>query len=213
MKLHMCLSGCLVFALTTALCLGADKPAGDKGKEAPRADLPAKDAKEEKNADGKDARSESGLKGYYAILAVQLKLTDEQKARLETAVKASAEAAKGKDEKEAAKIREKLRDDVTAILTPEQRVQRTFFHKYSRYSLTDEQKDKLRSLCAEASRQAGGKDLSEDAAQKLDGAIAALLTPEQKAKLDKSREGKKSHGEKSAESRPSDGAVTDKKNK
>lgn len=209
MKMHTCLmTGWMVLALTVGASLGADKPAGDKGKETPKTETPAKDGK---NTEGKEAKTESALKGYYAIMAVQLKLTDDQKARLEEAVKASKasmEANKGKDEKEVEKAREKLHADLAAILTPEQKVQLPFFHKYSRYSLTDDQKDKLRSLCADASKQAGGKGLSEEATKNLDAAIAGILTPEQKAKLDKAHEGKKA--DKGSSSRPADGKSKEK---
>ncbi len=208
MKMHTWMAGWLVLALAAGVSVGADKPAGDKSKDTPKTETPAKDGK---SAEGTEAKSESTLKGYYAIMASQLKLTDEQKAKLEEAVKAcktAVEANKGKDEKEVEKAREKLRADLAAILTPEQKVQQTFFHKYSRYSLTDDQKDKLRSLCAEASKQAGGKELSEDAAKSLDAAIAGLLTAEQKAKMEKAHEGKKA--DKSAQTRPADGKSKEK---
>jgi Spy/CpxP family protein refolding chaperone len=196
-----------------------EKAATDKPKGGAKADKP-----------------KSALKGEYLIMtsdAAGLKLTDEQKKKMEDAAKAYQDAldawtkekgkkleelqkalselrkAEKKDEEkikaanaevkplveERDKLREKLQADIMAILTDEQKAAWTAFklyttqcNKYRKAELTDEQKAKVKDLCVTTVKEMGdGKDkkVVNEAQKKLDAAIQALLTAEQKAKMEK----------------------------
>jgi len=230
----------IVLAIAAAPILGAaDAP---KPKDTPKADQPKPTDKP------KPASTE--LKGEYAIMAAELKLTDEQKAKLDGIIKTHKaaleawmkdkgpklkelqkslgelrKAGKKDDPKvkelqdqikpltdEQAKMREAQQTEVMSILTDEQKAAWKVFklytgqcNRYRKAELTDDQKTKVKELCAAAVKDMGdGKDRKAvaEADKKLQAGILALLSADQKAKMEKKPDAKPAA---KAETKPPEG--------
>ena len=200
----------LAVSLLAAMAAGQDAPAKPKKPKG-------------------EAKDKSALKGEYAIVASELKLSDEKKAEFAKAVaemnaaraewtkanaakleelnKAAKAAKEAKDKEKAKELQKQLNElrasqekataeaqaKVRAVLTPEQQAQwqaftvyRGLLGRYRKAELTDEQKEKVKALAAEASKQlSAATDAKAAGALKkdLDQKVAALLKPEQVEKM------------------------------
>ena len=147
--------------------------------------------------------------GQYAPMIAELKLTDEQKQRMQEVMKVCAEELAAWWQ-EMGKMQEKHEAAVVAVLTPEQqaewkglKVYLGIVGKFGKIELSEDQKTKIKALCADAAKEMekqaadmkekeGGKGEKGEKSwkgmgevwQKLQADVAELLTPEQKAKLE-----------------------------
>ena len=150
--------------------------------------------------------------GQYAPMIAELKLTDEQKQRMQEVMKVCAEELAAWWQ-EMGKMQEKHEAAVVAVLTPEQqaewkglKVYLGIVGKFGKIELSEDQKTKIKALCADAAKEMekqaadmkgkeGGKGEKGEKSskglgevwQKLQADVAELLTPEQKAKLEEMR--------------------------